>query len=277
VPIFGKTLNYIKKINVTQMSEICNDFSLKKLQNKANEIRIKTIHLALEYRDGHVASAFSFIEIMVALFEVVMKENDQFILSKGHGVFSLYTYLHEKGFNPTISGHPDIEPNEGVMCTTGSLGHGIAIGVGKAFAKKIKNEEGVIYVVVGDGEIQEGSVWESLNIIRKFKINNIAIIVDYNKLQAMDTVANILDETNLKNKFEAFGMNTVEIDGHNFNEIINTFSSFESQTSPCTIIAHTIKGKGVSFMEGDPKWQSRMLEGHEVVQALNELKQITDN
>lgn len=245
---------------------------IKTLTEKAKAIRIKTAHLALEHRDGHVASAFSCVELLVALYEEVMSDDDQCILSKGHGVFSLYAILQEKGFSPTISGHPDIEPDEGIVCTTGSLGHGISLAVGKAFAKKIKNEPGMVYVIVGDGECQEGTVWESLNIIRKFIIDNLVVIVDYNKLQAMDTVAEVLDETNLRRKFEAFGANVIEIDGHDYTAILEACSYAEKNRRFNLILAHTIKGKGISFMQQDAKWQSRMLEGEAFEQALQELE-----
>ncbi len=247
------------------------DINIDELKNLCKKIRVDTINMSAEYCDGHVASSFSYVEILVVLYSVFIDDKSQFILSKGHGAFALYAMLRNLGYNPKISGHPDIETDQGIMCTTGSLGHGIAIAVGKALAKKIKKEKGTIYVVVGDGECQEGSVWESMNIASKYKLDNLVVIIDHNKLQALDAVENIANEKRLGDKFRAFGAEVVEVDGHSVEELIDIFYSLNNRGLPYVVIAHTVKGKGVSFMEFDPKWQSRMLAGDEMQAAISEI------
>jgi transketolase len=243
------------------------------LQNFAKTMRKKILDLAVQHKDGHIASSFSTVEILVALYERVMAEEDKFILSKGHGCLSLYCMLHTKGFNPKISGHPDIEPEQGICCTTGSLGHGLPIGVGMAIAKKIQKKEGHVFVMIGDGECQEGTIWESLNLAKKFRLDNLTIIVDHNKLQALSTIEEIMNETNLKSKFEVFGCNTLEIDGHDFEKILEALEEKNVVKGKSrAIIAHTIKGKGISYMENIPKWHSCLPEGELLRQAYQELQ-----
>lgn len=243
---------------------------MQNLQEKAKELRRNTFSLAVEHNDPHIASAFSIIEILIGLYEEILKPQDRFILSKGHGCFSFYAILREKGYNPKISGHPDRDPKNGICCTTGSLGHGFPIGVGMALAKKVKKEDGKIYVLIGDGECQEGTIWESSKIACHHKLNNLTVIMDHNKLQALDKIENILSLGNLKNKFEAFGWYVSEIDGHNLKEIISALEK-NAARQPHMIIAHTIKGKGLSFMENDPKWQSRFPNPDELKKAYEEI------
>jgi len=243
------------------------------LIKKSKQVRRDLLKLAIESNNGHIASAFSTVEIIVALYEEFLKEEDRFILSKGHACLSLYTILRYKGLNPKISIHPDIEREQGIECTTGSLGHGLPIGVGMAFAKKFKNEKGKVFVLIGDGECQEGTTWESLNLAKRFKLDNLVVIVDNNKLQALDTIKNIMWETDLKGKFEVFGCDVAEINGHNFEELINSFDANNIKINmPRVIIAHTIKGKGVSFMENVACWHSRIPEGKLLEQAYKELE-----
>ena len=240
---------------------------------KAKKIRKDVLELALKYKDGHIAPAFSVIEILVALHNEILKKDDKIILSKGHGCLSLYASLIDKGFNPKITGHPDVDVKQGIFCTTGSLGHGLPIGVGMAFARKFKKEKGHIFVIIGDGECQEGTIWESLNLAQKYKLDNLTVIVDYNKLQALTTIKEVMNETNLKDKFKAFGCQVIEIDGHNFNELLDNLSTMKIEKDiPRVIIADTIKGKGLSFMENKPEWHSRIPEGKLLEQAYEELK-----
>lgn len=275
---------------------------MSSLIQKAQKIRLDAIALSQEHKNGHLASALSMVELLVMLYEKVLTKDDQFILSKGHGALSLYAVLKDKGLNPTVAHHPDIEREQGIECSSGSLGHGLPIGVGKALAKKIKGEPGTIFVLMGDGECQEGTIWESLNIIRKFELNNIVPIVDHNKLQALDSVKTILEEDNLKAKFEAFGMRVLECDGHDFGKLEKVFgegtrhealgtkkliatdehgqeikessvreSPWRKKTTPAIILAHTVKGKGISFMENVPGWHSRMMDQEQVKRAVEEI------
>ena len=240
---------------------------------KAKKLRKDILEIALECKDGHIAPAFSVVEILVALYNEILKKDDKIILSKGHGCLSLYASLKDKGFNPKISGHPDVDVKQGIFCTTGSLGHGLPIGVGMAFARKFKKEKGHIFVIIGDGECQEGTIWESLNLAQRYKLDNLTIIVDYNKLQALTTIKEVMNETNLKAKFEAFGCSVIEINGHNFNELLDSLSTMKIKKAiPRVIIADTIKGKGLSFMENKPEWHSRIPEGKLLERAYEELK-----
>jgi transketolase len=246
---------------------------MENLKNIAKEIRKKILDMAVEYNDGHVASSYSYVEILVALYEEIMKKEDKFILSKGHGCLGFYCMLRRKGFNPKISGHPDIEENQGICCTTGSLGHGLPIGVGMAFARKFLKKEGRIFILMGDGECQEGTIWESMNLAKRFKLDNLTIIIDHNKLQALTTIKDIMDETDLKAKFEVFGADVSEINGHDFKEILISLDPKKAKKDkPRVIIAHTVKGKGLSFMENIAKWHSCLPAPDQIKKAYEELK-----
>lgn len=239
------------------------------LEEKAKSLRRKTLDLSVEINYGHLASAFSIVETLVALDEV-LKEDDKFILSKGHGCLSFYVVLRQKGFNPAISEHPDIQVEQGIECTTGSLGHGLPIGVGMAVAKKFKKEQGRVYVLMSDGECQEGTTWESLLLASHYGLDNLTIIIDHNKLQALGRIDDILSLGNLSDKFTAFGCHVSEVDGHRPTEIIEALEKKVDQ--PKIIIAHTIKGKGLSFAENNPVWHNRLPEGEQLVQAYRELE-----
>jgi transketolase len=242
----------------------------KTLEEKAKELRRETFNLAIEHKDTHIASAFSCIEILVSLYDSILTKEDKFVLSKGHGCFSFYPALRQRGYNPHILGHPDIDEENGIHCTTGSLGHGLPISIGMAMAKKIKRKPGKVYTLLGDGECDEGTVWESSLIAPHYKLDNLTAIVDHNGLQAMDKTEKILSLGNLAEKFKVFGWYVLEANGHSFPEIIQALR-YEIEDKPKMIIAHTIKGKGLSFMENDPKWQSRFPNEQELQQAYKEL------
>lgn len=245
---------------------------IEKLKETAKRLRKDVLDLALETGgDGHLGGSFSEIEILISLYKKIMKDGDKFILSKGHACYPLYILLREKGFNPKISGHPDIDEKNGISCTTGSLGHGLPIGVGMALARKILNKTGRIYVLIGDGEIQEGTTWESSLLAVHHKLDNLTVIVDHNKLQALEPIENVISFGNLGNKFREIGYDVLEIDGHSFPEIGEAFKK-TPQGKPQMIIAHTIKGKGVSYMENDPKWHGRKVSLDEVAKAYKELE-----
>lgn len=243
------------------------------LKNIAKQIRKKILEMAINHNDGHIASAYSGVEILTCLYENIMVNEDKFILSKGHGCLVLYAILVHKGFCPKYSGHPDIDEKNGIFCTTGSLGHGLPIAVGMAIARKYLKKNSHIFVMLGDGECQEGTTWESLNLAKHFKLDNLTIIIDNNKLQALDSIKKIISEDNLYEKFKVFGCNVFEIEGHNYDDILNSLSSSTiKKDMPRAIIADTIKGKGLSFMEGKPEWHSRIPEGELLKRAYEELK-----
>jgi len=237
---------------------------------KARELRKSGLDLALKEGEAHLGGSFSEIEILISLYNLILKKEDKFILSKGHACTPLYILLKEKGFNPKRSGHPDIDPANGISCTTGSLGHGLPIGVGMALARKKIKKDGQIYVLMGDGECQEGTTWESALFASHHKLENLTVIVDNNKLQALGKIEEIVSLGNLAEKFRAFGWQTNEIEGHNYDEIIPILRQ-ESYGVPRMIIARTIKGKGVSYMENDPKWHTRLPTEKELKQAHEEL------
>lgn len=221
------------------------------------ELRKEMIKISVERNHGHIAPAFSITEIMCAI-DSIITDNDKLILSKGHACLALYAYLQLRGKNPnTVYGHPELQLEEGVECTTGSLGHGLPVGVGMAFAKKFKKESGNIYVITGDGEFQEGSMWESLLLASHYKLDNLIIIIDRNKLQALDFTENVLSLENLRKKFKAFNCNCVElINGHSLKSIQYSLG-FKSIGKPKIIIANTIKGKGIEEAENNPSWHYR--------------------
>ena len=245
---------------------------ISKLKEKAKKLRRDVLNLALETGgEGHLGGSFSEIEILISLYDRIMKDDDKFILSKGHACYPLYVLLRQKGYNPKISGHPDIDEENGICCTTGSLGHGLPIGVGMALARKILGKKGRIYVLMGDGEIEEGTTWESSLIAFHHRLDNLTVIIDHNKIQALEPINKILSLGNLKKKFKEFGYNVLEIDGHAFPEIIKALKE-KPKKSPQMIIAHTIKGKGVSYMENDPSWHARKVVLYEVKEAYKQLE-----
>lgn len=247
--------------------------TIEELKKIAKKVRLDTFNLAIEHKEPHIAPSFSPIDILVALYEKIMKKEDKFVLSKGHGCLGWYIALRRKGWSPPIKGHPDIDMPCGIGCTTGSLGHGLPMVVGMAFARKFKKQKGRIFIILGDGECEEGTIWESLNIARRYGLDNLTIIVDYNKLQAISSLKEVLGEPDLKNKFEAFGCNTLDIDGHDFKQLLEALDEKSiKKGKPTAVIANTIKGKGISFMENKPVWHCKLPEGDLLKQAYKELR-----
>lgn len=235
------------------------------------DIRKRTLDLCVETNCGHIPSAMSLVEILIAIYSV-MTPADKFILSKGHGCMSWYAVMMEQGLlMPPLKHHPDIDINHNVECTTGSLGHGLPIGVGMALAKKVKGESGIVYVVIGDGECQEGTIWESALIASHRSLDNLKVIVDFNSLQAMDSVDNILSLGSLSDKFSAFGWYAYDVYGHSVKDIMDSLIYGEFSGRPAIIIAHTIKGKGISFMENSAPYHAKVLGEEEIKKAYEEL------
>lgn len=242
---------------------------MRNLELKAKELRKKVLDLAIKTDDAHLGGSFSEIEILLALYNGVLKSEDKFILSKGHCPYPLYLILNEKGLTPNIKTHPDIDEKNGIYCTTGSLGHGLPMGVGMALAKKLEKKLGNTYVLMGDGECEEGTTWESALIASKYNLDNLTLIIDRNNLQALEKI--VLPLEDLGKKFDAFGWNAQNIDGHNFKDLFNAFGN-RVYGAPKVIIAKTIKGKGISFMENDPKWHARMPNSAEIKEAYQEIE-----
>ncbi len=238
---------------------------------------------------GHIGSTMSLVEILRVLFDDVMTfdpnfpmlpRRDRLILSKGHGCIALYVMLAEKGFFPpeelttfcrytsTLGGHPEYGHVPGVEASTGSLGHGLAIGVGMAYAARLSNSPHHVFVVMGDGELDEGSVWESALAAGHHRLDNLTVVVDYNKLQSYGPVAEVWDLEPLAAKWSAFGFDCTEVDGHDVAGLQEVLSLPSPSQRPRAIIAHTIKGRGVSFAEGDPTWHHKSSLKPEELDAL---------
>lgn len=267
------------------------------LVKKANEIRIDIINMT--YRVGpehkaHPGGALSATDIITALYFDIMnldpsipkwKERDRFILSKGHACPALYAALAQRGFfdkkeydslrrvDGMLQGHPDMKRIPGVDMTTGSLGHGLAAGLGIALSSRIDKLDFHVFVLIGDGECDEGLVWEAALGASKYKANNLTAIVDVNGLQSCGTSEELLPMEPIIDKWASFGWNVIDIDGHDMNEIVASLELAKRYTlRPTVIIAHTVKGKGVSFMENDNSWHQRAPNEEQYRQAIKELR-----
>ena len=239
--------------------------SYSHLVNRAKKLRQDTFKAFVEHGEAHLGGSFSMIEILIALFEEIMVNEDKFILSKAHASFPLCLVLKEKGLNPRMTTHLEIDPDNGIHCTTGSLGHGLPIATGMALARSIKRQKGNIYVMMSDGECQEGTTWESLLIGAKHQLHNMTVIIDYNKIQALTTLSDGLPLDDLALKFRAFNWDCDVIeDGHSFEEIIDVFQRHRNGSKPRSIIANTTKSKGITFFENDPRWHARKIKGEEL-------------
>ena len=250
-----------------------------KLDQRSKKLR-KLILLCLKNKKGgHIGSAMSLVEILRVIYEnFIKKKKSNFILSKGHGCLALYAILYEHGyikkkdlvdagkFNSILGGHPEHDKIKGVEISTGSLGHGLPIGVGMAIASKIKKEKRNIFVVCGDGEINEGSIWEALLSASKHKLNNLILLIDYNKLQSYGKTKEILNLEPLTKKFKSFNFKTYNINGHDVSEIKTTLKKcLKNKISPSAIICHTIKGKGLPIAENNPSWHHKYLSDNELI------------
>lgn len=249
------------------------------IQQIAKDIR-KTIYKIAHFAGGgHMGAAFSMADIISVLyFDNVLKYNvenpdwedrDKFILSKGHACYALYAVLAKAGYFPEedlwkvgkpgskLGGHPKMHDISGVEASTGALGHGLSFAIGIAYANKVDHRDSHVYVVLGDGECQEGSIWEGALSAPTLELDNLTVIVDHNKLQAMDDIENIVRMQPFADKWRAFGWNVVEINGHDYAEIKKALM-IRKNAQPTLVVANTIKGKGVSFMENVPIWHYRM-------------------
>lgn len=241
-----------------------------KLEEKAKSLRRKTLELAVSRNEGHIGGAYSSIELMISLFEK-MKSDDTFILSKGHCCLPYFLLLREQGYNPAIGGHPEIDPANGIPCTTGSLGQGFPMGLGMALARKIMKKPGHVYVMMSDAEFQEGTTYETLLLGSHHKLDNLSIVVDNNGKQTLGDTSKILALGNLAKKVEAFDWQVREFNGHSFPEIFDALS-VSSVIAPTAYIGYTVKGKGVSFMEDSQDgFHTRIPKGDQLEIARREL------
>ena len=247
--------------------------NIKKLDQKAHKLRVDTFNAFIKKGEAHLGGSFSMIEIFLTLYEVILKKNDKFILSKSHSSYPMSIYLREKGFKTKLSTHLEIDEKNKVFCTTGSLGHGLPIATGMALARKKIKKKGKIYILISDGECQEGTTWESLLIGSKHKLNNLVIIVDYNKLQALSKLKDALPLNNIYKKFKSFNWNCINVQhGHSFKDLIKKFNLAKKSKKPTVIVVNTIKGKGIREFENDPIWHARQLKGNEIEIGRKRLK-----
>lgn len=259
----------------------------------AKRIRIHSLQMVTRAKASHIASALSIADIIAVLYEDILniypfspnnKTRDRFILSKGHSCVALYAALADKGFFPiseldtygldysNLMNHVSHKVS-GVEFSTGALGHGLSFGIGKALCAKLNKEKWRVFVLLSDGELDEGSNWEALMFASHFQLDNIVAIIDYNKLQSLTTVEKTINIEPLADKLISFGWSVKEIDGHNHSELRNAFINTPwKKTKPSIIIAHTIKGKGVSFMENKVEWHYIPPNNYQLSLAISELE-----
>lgn len=255
--------------------------------------RRDTIEMTMTAHEGHIAAAFSCMEIMVALYFDILRidpkrpdwpDRDRFLMSKGHGCYAQYSMLARRGFIPMdwlktvgkkdtpLGGHPDRSLVPGLEASSGSLGHGLSLGCGMALAAKGDGRDYRTFVLLSDGECQEGSTWEAALFAQSRRLDNLVAIVDYNRQQALGYTDDILPMDPMAKKWEAFGWAVTEIDGHDLGAVLDALRRIPFRKgTPSAIVANTVKGKGVSFMERVIKWHTRPTSQEEYVQAMREL------
>ena len=267
---------------------------VKFLHSKATEIRKEIITMVYRANSGHVGGSLGATDLLVALYYSIMNhdpskpnwdERDRFILSKGHCTPVIYAILADCGYFPKqdlhsfrrpgshLQGHPYQPKTPGIDASTGTLGLGISTGVGMALGAKLKKQHHYYYILCGDGEIQEGQVWEAAMFANKYNLDNVIAMVDRNYLQTDGYSEDIMPLDPLAPKWEAFGWKVFTIDGHNFKQVIETVIEAKKVKRPVMIIVNTVKGKGVSFMENQAEWHGKPPEKREYEQAIAELNQ----
>lgn len=264
------------------------------LAQTAKQVRRNILEMVTAAKSGHPGGSLSAVEIMTTLFIDTMnidinnpqkEDRDRFVLSKGHATPVLYGVLAEKGFfpreeiknfrkiNSILQGHPDMKNIPGVDMSSGSLGQGLSVANGMALASKLDNKSNYIYALLGDGEVQEGQIWEAAMSAAHYKLDNVIAFLDFNGLQIDGDLDDVMAVNPLDEKWKAFNWHVQVIDGHNFEEIFAAIESAKNEKGkPSIIIAKTIKGKGVSFMENKAEWHGSAPSQQQLEQALEELK-----
>lgn len=265
----------------------------EELKSIAKSLRIDIIKMLEKSQSGHPGGSLSACEILTALYFKEMnidpknphwEDRDRFVLSKGHGAPVLYAALAERGYfpkeelnslrkiNSMLQGHPDMKGTPGVDMTTGSLGQGLSAAGGMALAGKIDKKDYRVYALVGDGEVQEGIIWEAAMSAAHYKLDNLTVFMDHNGLQIDGKNEDVMNIEPIDEKFKAFGWHVIKIDGHNFEEIFAALEEAKNtKGKPTMIIASTVKGKGVSFMENQAGWHGKAPSSEQAQQALEEL------
>ena len=270
------------------------DNSTKKaLQQAALKIRLGILEEVFSASSGHPGGSLSIADILSYLFFKEMRidpknpewaDRDRFVLSKGHTAPALYAALANRGYfdvselkgfrnaQSFLQGHPDMKHTPGVDMTTGSLGLGISAACGMALSGKISDKDYRVYAVLGDGETEEGQVWEAAMFAAHYKLDNLCIFVDFNGLQIDGPIVDVIDPTPIDKKFEAFNWNVISVDGHDFSQLADALAKAkETKGKPTMILMHTVKGKGVSFMENKVGWHGKAPNAEEYEQAVAEI------
>lgn len=268
---------------------------IKELQRIATEIRKHIIEQVYEAKSGHPGGSLSCTDILTVLYFNQMNINekepkdvarDRFVLSKGHCSPALYATLAERGFlskedlksfrniNSTLQGHPDMNKVVGVDMTTGSLGQGLSVANGMALSSKLNHDGYRVYCLLGDGETEEGQIWEAAMSASKYHLDNLCVILDYNGLQIDGTIEEVKGLDNLEGKWKSFGFHTIIVDGHNMEQLLDGFETAKmTKGKPSIIIAKTIKGKGVPFMENKAEWHGKAPNEEEYQLAIKALEE----
>jgi transketolase len=261
-----------------------------KLDERSKQLRRLVVRGIAGGRRGHIGSAFSLVEILRVLYDDVLRydpknpcwpQRDRCILSKGHGCLALYAVLVDKGFFPAteldrfcksdgiLGGHPEAHKVPGIEASTGSLGHGLAIGLGMALNARIDKANYRVFVIVSDGESQEGSTWEAAMCAGKHKLSHLTVLVDYNKQQSYGTTAEVLDLEPFAEKWRSFGFAVAEVNGHSADELLAALKKMPlDPQKPTVIICHTVKGKGIKLCEGNLSWHHKTKVSDQEVAAL---------
>ena len=264
---------------------------IESLKRLANQNRKRIIELVYQAKTGHPGGALSIIDMLTAIYELDVdfksEKRSKVILSKGHSVPAMYAVLNSKGIvkdeemstfrkiNSRLQGHPHIGTIPEVDATTGLLGQGLSIAVGMAIAKRNIGDNHHVYAIVGDGEMQEGQIWESLLQAAHYKLNNLILIIDYNKLSSYGDVNESMNLEPLADKIKAFNFHTIEIDGNDMEQVVNSLNEAYGVTDkPIAIICHTVKGKGVSFMENNPMCHNGQISDEEYKIAIQDLEKV---
>jgi transketolase len=263
---------------------------LPPLDERSKYLRRLVVRALAGGERGHVGSSMSLIEIIRVLYDDILRvrptepkwpERDRMILSKGHGCLALYVMLADKGFIPLetldtfcrrdsiLGGHPESGKIPGVEASTGALGHGLSFGVGMALAARMQKRDSRVIVVMGDGEINEGSVWEAAMCAGKHRLSNLTAVIDYNKIQSAGPTREIQDLEPLLDKWRAFNFAAVDVDGHDVAALHRTFARLPfADDRPSAVICHTVKGKGIAFAENDANWHHKSKIGGDVLAKL---------
>lgn len=278
------------------MTAQISEAEIKEIKEVSKKLRCEVLKMIHNAKSGHPGGSLSSVDILNVLFTKCMKccpecekdpeykNRDRFILSKGHASAALYAVMAQTGYfdetelmtfrklGSRLQGHPSKKLLKGIEVSTGSLGQGLSIACGMALGMRLDSINSKVYVYMGDGELEEGSVWEAVMNAASRKLNNIIVFVDRNKLQIDGSTEDIKALGDIKVKFEAFGWNACEIDGHDIIQIYNAIQNAKNSDKPFVIVADTVKGKGVSFMENQAGWHGKAPNDEELQKALEELK-----